>query len=380
MLPTHDLPHIRGTVDLTESEVSSRLRNFSDESQRRDIYSFPEASSYEHDLGLVFGNSDWQQIHGFSFPHVSIPQQHLAQTDALSLPSQPSISWQTHPSHSDRNISTFCHHVPSPDTSNSYCLPNLPPNVFSSRHESSTESLQAQTYCIPPPLSPFPTDPFHASIPHKANGSSVVHPCVEQIELSGTALELPMASIAGPFIPQRMYTPHTTSDRRRYVEEVALQPPIYFWMHDPDECGISLVDALHSRVRRLKFRESHAFDGSSPSVSIRIEWPGYRSWSRQIPTKDFRNPPRPITRAKLVKNVAKCLERFFNFVATSQIREHIDQRWKIGNHQGGIKLEDLILVSIHHVSMGSWQPHLRLRLPRGTPRHAGWVLRSPQVV
>lgn len=40
------------------------------------------------------------------------------------------------------------------------------------------------------------------------------------------------------------------------------------------------------------------------------QWPGYQPWSRQIPTKDFRSPPGPITRAKLAKNVAKCVERF----------------------------------------------------------------------
>ena len=40
------------------------------------------------------------------------------------------------------------------------------------------------------------------------------------------------------------------------------------------------------------------------------QWPGYPPWSRQIPTRDFRNPPGPITRAKLAKNVAKSVLRF----------------------------------------------------------------------
>jgi hypothetical protein len=41
-----------------------------------------------------------------------------------------------------------------------------------------------------------------------------------------------------------------------------------------------------------------------------LKWPCYRSWSNQIPTRDFRNPPGPITREKLAKNIAKQVERF----------------------------------------------------------------------
>ena len=44
--------------------------------------------------------------------------------------------------------------------------------------------------------------------------------------------------------------------------------------------------------------------------AVQNQWPGYQPWSRQIPTRDFRNPPGPITRAKLAKNVAKSVARF----------------------------------------------------------------------
>ncbi|KAJ3720944.1 hypothetical protein EV361DRAFT_797233 [Lentinula raphanica] len=181
------------------------------------------------------------------------------------------------------------------------------------------------------------------------------------------ALTLPSASTIGPFIPQPMYKPHTTSDRRRYVDEVELDRPIYFWMENPTECGISLSDALHSRVRRLVDREQLVFEGRGPSVSIRLEWPGYRQWSRQIPTKDFRTPPGPITKAKLAKNVAKCVQRFINERHNQGLLEdESDSRWRVCRSDSGenlIKLEDLILVSMHHVSMGSWQPQLRLTRP-----------------
>lgn len=45
------------------------------------------------------------------------------------------------------------------------------------------------------------------------------------------------------------------------------------------------------------------------------------------------------------------------------LEDDADARWRVGPGHEHVKLEDLILVSIHHVSMGSWQPHLRLRRP-----------------
>ena len=48
------------------------------------------------------------------------------------------------------------------------------------------------------------------------------------------------------------------------------------------------------------------------------QWPGYAPWSKQIPTRDFRTPPQPITRSKLAKNVAKTVQRFI----TVSVRSH----------------------------------------------------------
>ncbi|KAF8920780.1 hypothetical protein CPB85DRAFT_508979 [Mucidula mucida] len=158
-----------------------------------------------------------------------------------------------------------------------------------------------------------------------------------------------------------MYKPHTSSDRRRYVEEVTMDEPIVFNVEHPDEVGILLVDAMHMRVKRLVGRDETVFQGRGPSVSVRLEWPGYRPWSRQIPTKDFRSPPGPITRAKLAKNVAKCVQRFIAERQSIAMEDDGDPKWRVGSSQGTIRVEDLVLVSLHHASMGSWQPHLRLR-------------------
>ena len=45
-------------------------------------------------------------------------------------------------------------------------------------------------------------------------------------------------------------------------------------------------------------------------MGVPLQWHGYAAWSRQIPTRDFRSPPGPITRSKLAKNVAKTVQRF----------------------------------------------------------------------
>lgn len=160
-------------------------------------------------------------------------------------------------------------------------------------------------------------------------------------------------------VPQRTYRPNTQSDRRRYVEEVQLEEPIMFFVSNPDGLGISCRDALNSRFIRLRGRDDQMFINRGPSVSIRVMWPGYAAWSRQIPTRDFRTPPGPITRAKLAKNVAKTVDRFINDMSTKPMEDEADPRWRVGNHH--ITIDQLELVGLQHVSMGSWQVHLRLR-------------------
>jgi hypothetical protein len=163
-------------------------------------------------------------------------------------------------------------------------------------------------------------------------------------------------------IPQKRYKPHTSSDRRRYVDEVNLEPSIHFYMQKPDEEGIALKDAMHGRFARLVQRDEAMFQERGPSISVRINWPGYQPWSRQIPTRDFRNPPGPITRAKLAKNVAKSVARFISEHKGRQMEEDGDLAWLVG--PGKIDVFDLVLVRLDHVSKGSWQAQLQLIRPR----------------
>ncbi|KAN0129303.1 hypothetical protein V8E53_012884 [Lactarius tabidus] len=160
----------------------------------------------------------------------------------------------------------------------------------------------------------------------------------------------------GPMVPQKRYRPHTSSDRCRNADKVHLEQPIHFYMQKPDEEGISLKDAMHGRFARLVSRDEPMFQERGPSISIRINWPGYQPWSRQIPTRDFRNPPMSITRSKLAKNVAKSVARFIAEHKGRQMEEGIDLAWLVG--PGKIDVFDLVLVRLDHVSKGSWQAQL----------------------
>jgi hypothetical protein len=143
----------------------------------------------------------------------------------------------------------------------------------------------------------------------------------------------------GPHVPQKKYSVPTGSSHMFHVEKDKRDPPIRFVLQgttDRTQYGILLKDALLSRVIYLKGCDDLVFEGKqSVSISIRIgvspvpftlasiqclrritfirlQWRGYPPRSRQIRIRDFRNPPRPITRAMLAKNVAKCVQRFIH--------------------------------------------------------------------
>jgi hypothetical protein len=63
------------------------------------------------------------------------------------------------------------------------------------------------------------------------------------------------AGFPGPFVPQKMYRPPTSSgDRVRYVDQVVLEDPIIFLSSNPEEYGIPLINALRSDIKRLNRR------------------------------------------------------------------------------------------------------------------------------
>ncbi|KAH7911048.1 hypothetical protein BJ138DRAFT_34546 [Hygrophoropsis aurantiaca] len=160
------------------------------------------------------------------------------------------------------------------------------------------------------------------------------------------------------FVPQLIYQPSTHADRERYVSGVTLSPPIIFRAEGTLEWGIPLTAALGRQINCLNDRDSLVFDGCGPSVSIRLQWPGYFSRRKQVHTTDYRSPPGLITKARLAKHIAVILRRFIQDMENETMHEDANPAWRVGNRH--ITFENLMLVSLHHVSQGSWQPQLRL--------------------
>ncbi|KAI0094051.1 hypothetical protein BDY19DRAFT_295269 [Irpex rosettiformis] len=92
---------------------------------------------------------------------------------------------------------------------------------------------------------------------------------------------------------------------------------------------------------------------SGTKKTIRINWPGYPPWNMAINVSDDTCNRNPVTKAKLTHNVAKAVKKFLD--------EHHNKRqckpneWAIGKN---IKLSDISLGMLSHVSEGSLQPTL----------------------
>ncbi|KAL0059086.1 hypothetical protein AAF712_014217 [Marasmius tenuissimus] len=389
MVPYHHYTPREATFDESSRNASYPALNF-------------EAFTSAYNPTQYTSSSGWstpaaEYVPPASAPQISVPHSIGQDVPYTSTPSYPSPGWAQVSQHTEAGASTsdlatasYAPYVP--DHSTMYGEPFSHPNYGHAYPITSHRQISpvASAEFVPspytggsvhhtPPLTPGEVERYTPS-PHEGGESSSAsqqpqasnkyYTHKEQLHFFKEATKLPFSTVPlSPFVPQMMYKPHTNSDRRRYVEEVELDPPIYFWVNNPTECGISLADALHSRVRRLVGREETVFEGRGPSVSIRLEWPGYRQWSRQIPTKDFRTPPGPITKAKLAKNVAKCVQRFILERQSQRLEDESDGRWRVGTSPGTIRLEDLVLVSMHHVSMGSWQPQLRICRPSQASHH-----------
>jgi hypothetical protein len=153
----------------------------------------------------------------------------------------------------------------------------------------------------------------------------------------------------GPCIPQRPYR----RPKGDTLDDYRVGELITFEMFG--QCGMPLKSALHRQYKGLSGRDDPMFVGSRSSISIRLEWLDCPPWTQQMRTKDWKRKPSPITKAKLATEVAKKLDRF--------LQEVRPNHWC---SEGGtlsplqVDVNRLVLVALQHVSMGSWQPHLRL--------------------
>ncbi|KAL4073516.1 hypothetical protein J3A83DRAFT_2553797 [Scleroderma citrinum] len=160
----------------------------------------------------------------------------------------------------------------------------------------------------------------------------------------------------GPQIPQERYSIMAAKNLFNR------QDPIVFNLKDSTAQGIPISDALQGGGRHLEGAKDPVITLEKTSISLRILWPGYPSWSKALPTKTWGKHRAALTRAHLAKRVAEQIKKFYNERCNDHVTDPDGKLWKIGS--GGIQLDDLVLVSLRHVSQGSWQPALCLRNPR----------------
>ncbi|KAF8436562.1 hypothetical protein L210DRAFT_3407060 [Boletus edulis BED1] len=171
------------------------------------------------------------------------------------------------------------------------------------------------------------------------------------------------------FVPQTIYQPHSQGDKERYVSLAKLHSPIIFITQDSPEWGVPIQHLLSRQLVQLVDGNDPAFTSCGPSIGIRLQWPGYQPLHKQVGTRDYTHQRRMITKAKLAKIVARCVRRFMDTMSGQAMQIGSDNQWRIGPVD--IRADDIVLVSLHHVSQGSWQPHLRLRRGIGTNITAG---------
>ncbi|KIJ15066.1 hypothetical protein PAXINDRAFT_11986 [Paxillus involutus ATCC 200175] len=187
-----------------------------------------------------------------------------------------------------------------------------------------------------------------------------VAPDLHRRSRSGSNTDVPGR---GPRIRQQRYTasgsqPFTPADGR--------QDPVTFNLENPSETGIPIIDILDvtDNFRRLQDRRG-ALGGvggtGKQTFTLRVLWPGYEPFSKTLSTKNWAKQRSPITRGKLAEFVATAIRYLFKKNRNEAYNRDYAP-WNVGPN--GIQLKDIVLVAVHHVSKGSWQPELCLLHPR----------------
>ncbi|KAI0696173.1 hypothetical protein BC835DRAFT_1343418 [Cytidiella melzeri] len=118
--------------------------------------------------------------------------------------------------------------------------------------------------------------------------------------------------------------------------------------------GVYLGDALRDDLHGLHNAESTPLlTNTAAKFTLRLNWPGCPPSCAVIHAYDHRYESRPVTLARLAYLVAlkirSCLE---NLSTEANRLRATDPNWLAHN----VNFEDLVLVRLQHVALGSWQP------------------------
>ncbi|KAH9057716.1 hypothetical protein EDB87DRAFT_1628900 [Lactarius vividus] len=153
----------------------------------------------------------------------------------------------------------------------------------------------------------------------------------------------------GTVVPQVLWS---AIERRQQVD---LQLPIFF--EADGRLGISLEASAAGLCQSLRDASYPAQLGDRTAANLRIAWPGYREFKRQIPVRDETSGP--ITIATLAHRIGQAVDAFLQ-VRELDLGSADDRRelWKIG--QGGIRRDDVVIIGAINDSTGSWMPIMQL--------------------
>ncbi|KAH9053779.1 hypothetical protein EDB87DRAFT_1689916 [Lactarius vividus] len=161
----------------------------------------------------------------------------------------------------------------------------------------------------------------------------------------------------GTILPQQRWTPADEVDVRRHVVGAVFQLPIYF-VNSNGSIGFPLPDILQGRDRDLRNANDFAPLGGRTATHIRINWPGYMYWKRQVATRDETHARNPITLARFMRHLGTSVDRFLReCIAHGSVAR--DPRWQIGGH-GGITQAEVKVIGAIQVSANSWMPIIQL--------------------
>ncbi|KAG1722642.1 uncharacterized protein EDB91DRAFT_1088063 [Suillus paluster] len=209
------------------------------------------------------------------------------------------------------------------------------------------------------PISPLQKRPFDSSADDSLHGRRVVPrhagaSNVHSVPSGGTDTSSIKSRVPGrgPTVPQQLYNVGTT---HAFYFSPGSGTTVAF--NVAEGAGIPLQQLLDRQSFHLQARDERIADMSGDTVSIRIEWPGYPSFTKQIASKDWKKERSFNTRERLAMKVAGAVASFFRKHANTPC-DPPNSSWRIGPN--GIRVEHVVLVSLHRVSQGSWQPKLCL--------------------
>ncbi|KAF8269746.1 hypothetical protein EI94DRAFT_909773 [Lactarius quietus] len=162
----------------------------------------------------------------------------------------------------------------------------------------------------------------------------------------------------GTVVPQTMWSPDSPVARRQNIEKALLQMPIFFEDKDGG-VGLPLGASIDGGCHILRDADDLAPLGPKTTTHIRIVWPGYKHFKRQIPIRDESIERNTITMARFLCQVGRSVDAFLQVCEVDT--ECVDDRcrlWQIG--PGGVQRSDIIIIGAVHISAGSWMPIMQL--------------------